>query len=341
MKKNVFLLILICLPTLLFSQIRSVDVEILPLKVTPLEVNIDEEALKFTFKRFELEQERWFRFNQLGLTLSEVAFSNWSAGGNSSVSGLMNARFVRRLSEKTYFWNNELEINYGLNIQEGQKLRKTDDKLAFSSTVGYRGRSQSSWYYTAKFQFTSQISNGYSYPNTDKPISQFLAPAYFYLGLGAEYAPNNKKFTLFLSPLTLKTTVVFDQTLANEGAFGVTPAVYDSNGNLIKSGKNTNSELGFLISGAWTEKIAQNITMSNVFSLYGDYLQSFGNIDVDWEMNLNLKVNSNVQARLGTHIKYDDDVKFKSYTEANGTTHRYGARTQLKQILGVGISYTF
>ncbi|MDO5607239.1 MAG: DUF3078 domain-containing protein [Capnocytophaga sp.] len=332
---------LLMVTTIALGQIRRANEVTMPLKITPLKVREDPEALRFTFKRFQQEQDKWFRFNQVNLNMSEVALSNWSAGGNSSISGLMNAKFRRRLSEKTYFWDNELELNYGMNVQEGQELRKTDDRLAFASTLGYRGNWDSFWYFTAKFQFNTQISNGYSYPNKETPISRFLAPGYMYLGLGIEYAPDNRKFNLFLSPLTLKTTLVLDQDLADRGAFGVKAAQYDANGAIIKSGANSNSELGFLVNGSWSKKIAENINMSHVFNLYGDYLKNFGNIDIDWEMNFNLKVNNYVQARLGTHIRYDDDVKFKQFTDANGVVHNYGARIQLKQILGVGVSYTF
>ena len=85
----------------------------------------------------------------------------------------------------------------------------------------------------------------------------------------------------------------------------------------------------------------KDIEMVNRLNLYGDYLNDFGNIDVDWEISLDMKVNSYVQARLGTHIKYDDDIRFFEAVDANGNKYSYGPRTQLKQILGVGITYTF
>lgn len=85
----------------------------------------------------------------------------------------------------------------------------------------------------------------------------------------------------------------------------------------------------------------ENINLNTNFTIYGDYLKKFGNIDIDWETNLSLKVNNYVQARLGIHLKYDDDVKFYSYKDPQGQTHRYGARTQFKQLLGVGVLYTF
>lgn len=344
MKKITLLLIVLVTvsTTDVFGQIRKAKGTQSPVKTVSIEVQENEEALKLAFIRFNREQEKWFRFNQVNLNISEVAFSNWSAGGENSISALLNAKFRRRFSERTYFWDNELEINYGVNAQKGREPRKTDDKLSFVSALGYRGNAKSFWYYTARFQFLTQFSNGYSYPNTEKPISKFMAPAYVYLGLGVEYAPNNKnRFNLFLSPLTMKTTMVLDRDLANQGVFGVQRAVYDPAGNVIKPGRRTNTELGFSVSGRWNEKIDENIRLENIFNFYGDYLKGFGNIDVDWEANLNFKVNSYVQARIGLHIKYDDDVKFYSYKDAGGQTHKYGARTQLKQVLGIGLSYTF
>ena len=159
--------------------------------------------------------------------------------------------------------------------------------------------------------------------------------------MGTEYAPSKIKFSIFLSPITLKTTAVLDQRLADEGAFGVERAQRAPDGTILKKGKRTHNELGFSVSGRWDKKVMENMILNTSFNFYGDYLKNFGNIDVDWETNLNLKVNSYVQARIGVHIKYDDDVKFYSYKAPNGEVHNYGARTQFKQVLGVGVLYTF
>ena len=159
--------------------------------------------------------------------------------------------------------------------------------------------------------------------------------------MGTEYAPSKIKFSIFLSPITLKTTAVLDQRLADEGAFGVERAQRAPDGTILRKGKRTHNELGFSVSGRWDKKVMENMILNTSFNFYGDYLKNFGNIDVDWETNLNLKVNSYVQARIGVHIKYDDDVKFYSYKAPNGEVYNYGARTQFKQVLGVGVLYTF
>ena len=59
---------------------------------------------------------------------------------------------------------------------------------------------------------------------------------------------------------------------------------------------------------------------------------SFLNVDFDWEMKLQLIVNKYVKAKIATHIIYDDDVKDKE----TGTP-----KIQLKQLLGVGVTYSF
>ena len=77
----------------------------------------------------------------------------------------------------------------------------------------------------------------------------------------------------------------------------------------------------------------------NRISLYSDYLNNFGNIDVDWRFQLEMTVNKYVKANISTHLIYDDDIKTKE--DAAGVQVIKGAKVQLKQILGIGLSYTF
>lgn len=341
MKRITILIIGLVLSTPVIAQVRKVRVQELPPKMEIESVQIDKQALKYTFRRIQIQNKHWYSFNSLGLNMSEVAFSNWNAGGVNSISILTDAKFRRRYTQTRFFWDNELLLNYGVNIQQGEQLRKTDDQIVLNSTFGYRTNSFSDWYYSAKVSFLSQFSNGYNYPNREMPISQFMAPGYLIIGLGAEYAPQKSDFNLFLSPLTLKSTFVLNQDLADKGAFGVKGAEYDASGNLIRHGKKVNSEVGILVSGNWNTQVYENIMMTNRFSFYTQYNKNFGNIDIDWEMTINMKVNDHVQARLGTHLKYDDDVKFKEAIAPNGQKYTYGARVQFKQILGVGVSYKF
>ena len=121
MKKIIIVLLLTTVTA--FGQVRKAKTRTAPVKTTPIQVLQDPNALKFTFNRVKREQEKWFKFNQVTLNMSEVTFSNWSAGGENSISGLMNGKFRRRYNEKTFFWDNDLEINYGINAQKGREVR--------------------------------------------------------------------------------------------------------------------------------------------------------------------------------------------------------------------------
>lgn len=283
----------------------------------------------------------WTEKNTFGMNLSEVAFINWNSGGNNSVSALFYAGFDRNFEKDLTLWKNSASLRYGINAQEGREIRKTEDELRLSSSFGFRTDSTSHWYYSGKFSFNTQFSNGYKYPDTEVPISKLMAPGYTFLGAGTEYSDPIEDLTIYLSPITFKSTFVLDQRLANEGMFGVEPAVTDELGNIIKEGENLRTEFGFLMTSDFSKKVFENIDVSNQLSLYSDYLNKFGNIDVDWQLAVNMKVNDFVKANVGTHIRYDDDVKFKEDTNGDGKLETSGPRVQLKQMLGVGVVYEF
>ncbi|OYU81469.1 MAG: hypothetical protein CFE23_05130 [Flavobacterium sp. BFFFF1] len=282
----------------------------------------------------------WQHKNSIGFDLSEIAFVNWSAGGTSSVSGLVRGNFTRIYSKGNFKWGNELIVRYGVNKQDGIELRKTDDAFQFSSTAGYRRDSTSNWYHSAKFNFNTQFTNGYNYPNTEVAISKPFAPAYTFLGVGAEYSNKEKKINLYISPLTLKNTLVLDQRLADQGAFGVSKAIFDDvTGERLKKGKQAKTELGFLFTSHFKKEIFKNITFENRLTLYSDYINKFGNIDVDWQTQLDLVVNQYVRANIGFNLIYDDDIKAKE--EKDGEQITVGPKIQLKQVLGIGLVYNF
>lgn len=279
----------------------------------------------------------WKKTNSLGLDINQGTFSNWSAGGYSSVSGIVKGDFSRKYEKGRTVWLNELKVRYGLNKQENVELRKTDDVLSLNSAFGYKSSVKSNWYYSAKLTLNTQMANGYSYPDVDNPISRAFAPAYLFVGIGSEYFKND--FKAYVSPLTLKSTLVLDETLANKGEFGLEGGIFDTNGNLLKAGKKSRNELGFLFTSEWKKTLMKNVLLKNNLTLYTDYLNNFGNIDVDWQLTLEMKVNNAIKATLGGHLIYDDDIKNKR--DVDGVQITEGPRVQFKQLLSVGLVYNF
>jgi len=263
------------------------------------------------------------------LAISDAAFINWNAGGNNSVAGLAKLSMVRKYQKLFTLWNNELFLSYGLNNTEERGLRKTEDRIQLNSTFGYRSDTISHWYYTAKFNFKTQFTDGFNYPNTADPISRFFAPAYLFFGAGTEYNVKKEKLSVYMSPLTVKSTFVFDDKLSAEGAFGVDP------------GERSRVEFGIFTEASWETEVMKNVTMINRLGLYTDYLNDFGNIDVDWVIDFNLSVNKWIKANLGGHLIYDNDIKFKEDSNGDGNLETFGARVQFKQVFNVGLSLNF
>ncbi|QCE42021.1 DUF3078 domain-containing protein [Psychroserpens sp. NJDZ02] len=284
---------------------------------------------------------KWTQKNKIGVDLNEVTFVNWNAGGANSISALLAIKSSWRYKKNNLIWFNEIGTRYGVNKQESQRLRKTEDELELISTIGFRKDTVTNWYYSGRFNFKTQYSNGYNYPDRDNSISRFMAPGYLFVGGGVEYGKNIEKLSFYMSPLTFKATFVLDDELADKGSFGVDPAIYDALGNKMKDGQAIRTEMGILVTNSYETEVLENIYIKSKISLYTDYLNSFGNIDLDWEVIFDFKVNDFVKATLGSHLRYDNDIKISEETDIEGEYVERGAAIQWKQLLGIGVVVDF
>ena len=304
-------------------------------------IHAQPDSLFLKSKKVKDDGPQWKRENKASFDLNQVSFTNWNSGGSNSISGLLGFNSSANYKDKYFNWRNDLSVRYGINKQESRELRKTDDLFEINSDIGYNPSNTSNWFYSAKFNFRTQLTNGYKYPNTDNPISRLMAPGHLFLGAGMEYGKKIERLAFYFSPLTLKATFVLDEELANAGSFGVTPAVLDSDGNIIRKGERIRNEVGILITNGYEMEVAENINVKHRISLYTDYINNFGNVDLDWRIDFDFKVNNFIRATLGSHIRYDDDVKTQKPAEVEGEFDEAGAKVQWKQFLGVGFAMDF
>ena len=171
MKKTIFLITIVLCSCTAWAQEILTPIESSSYSIHDLPVNLPIDSSKTRIKALESiipplpdPVSYWSKENELGIIMSQIAFSNWNAGGNNAISGISSGRFVRWYKRGNVSWNNELILKFGLNAQENQKLRKSDDAIQFNSTFGYRTHPKSNWYYSAKLTFSTQFTNGYQYP---------------------------------------------------------------------------------------------------------------------------------------------------------------------------------
>ena len=157
-----------------------------------------------------------------------------------------------------------------------------------------------------------------------------------------DYKTDNGVFTLFISPATLKSTIVNDQQLANAGAYGVEAAEYNTAGVLIKEGKVVRYELGGYIRAQFKKDIAKNVNLASKLELFSNYLDRPQNIDVNWEVLLNMKINKFLTCNVATQLIYDHDIPVPVERTIDGVKEMgTGPRLQFKEVLSLGLSVKF
>jgi hypothetical protein len=273
------------------------------------------------FSQVTADSSNWKRGGKVGLNFSQSHLSNWAAGGQSALNTLGLLSYTANYAKDDYKWDNILDMNLGYSIIGEAKAIKTDDKFEFNSL--YSKKATEKLFYSLGFSLKTQFTDGFDYKtDSTTPISRLFSPGYITLGAGMDWIPN-KHFSVTFAPATGRITIVADQKLADAGAFGVEP------------GENLRFELGTKLTAKVAAEIAKNVLLGSKLELFSDYIKNPQNIDVDWQANITMKVNSWLNANIAAHLIYDDDIMI---TDKDG---KIGPRTQFKEVLSVGLSYTF
>ncbi|MDR2948682.1 MAG: DUF3078 domain-containing protein [Dysgonomonas sp.] len=272
----------------------------------------------------KLEDGKWNLKGVTGFNLSQTSLSNWSAGGESAFAGniFLNGSLTRKSGN--WLWSNALAIDYGLTRTESLGTQKVSDKLDFTTQLGYSTNNK--WYYTIMGDFKSQFYKGYNYPDKEHYISKFFAPAYSNISLGMEYRPN-ENYSVYFSPVAGKLTFVQDDYLSEQGAFGVDP------------GDKFRAELGMYLKARAQRKIMENVEFISTVDFFTAYDKKFGNIDVNWDLLISMKINKFLSASINTTLKYDDDIK--NVKTVDDVEVKSGPKVQFKEMLGIGVAYNF
>ena len=267
--------------------------------------------------------EKWKNSGNALFLVNQSSFSNWTSGGQSSISGTLKIDYNFNYSDNGWDWDTKVISNFGLNKISGSDfLKKTDDRIEINSVLGKKFNNDiiGRWSYSSFFNFQTQFAKGYRFgrdangnPNrTEK--SRFFSPATVQLGVGM-YWKKSKDLWVNVAPMTGKLILVnrrFTENLnENQTYFGV------------KKGGNSRFELGASIRSYYKSEIFENVTMENRLSLYSDYLDRPQNIDFDCTFNFIMKVNQYVSTNLIFQFVYDDnEIK----------------RVQVREVLGVGLN---
>jgi hypothetical protein len=272
----------------------------------------------------------------INIAFSQVSLSNWAAGGQNSIGLVSLASVHANYKKKKISWLNNIDLSYGLEKQGIQSAEKTTDKIEATSNIGYNIFDHTMAGLLVNFK--SQFGPGYQFPNDSVLLSNFMAPGYATIALGLTYTPT-KSLSIFISPATIKYTFVENQMLADAGAYGVTPATYDSSGKLIQHGKEILLQAGAYFNGNYSATVCKGVTLTTNLQLFSNYIKNPQDIVVDWTNLIQLKVNKFISVTVNTELIYDQNILIPIYDGA--VLIGKGPRTQFKEISGFGLAYNF
>jgi len=293
--KNLIFLILL-LPFLIYSQVNEIEEKIDDHDKIPEGLNYD---------------------GMVSTNLAQTALKNWSAGGNNSIAISGATNWNIRYKKGKNILMNMIDVRYGLVKQGEDRVKKTDDIIELTSKYGREAASN--WYYSGLLNFKTQMANGKNDMRTK--ISAPFAPAYLTTAIGMDWRKYSS-FSLFISPVTSKVTFVWDDELSNQGSFGV------------ESGQKSRHELGGYLRAQYRREIMKNVTLDNKLDMFANYNKNWKNIDIKYDLLLNMKVNKYISANFSANFIYDKDI------DTNGKVFNLSG-LQLKESIGVGFSYNF
>ena len=262
----------------------------------------------------------------------------WAKGGESSASILATFNYFVNYSKGKIKWENSLDTKLGFmyyfkkdeSKPDASSFHKNSDNFDLSSRLGVSAFKN--WYYSTELVFKTQLLEGRRNRYDTDIISAFLSPANLTFSIGLDYKPN-KDFSLFLSPVSLRTTIVTHPKVSRT-RYG------------LAEGENIKSRIGSYLKLEHNRKISNDIsirTKNNLFVNFGKnevdepLWRKFP--DIDSETTLNFKVNQFVTTQVNLHMIYDKDVK-SEWQDKDGVLQK-GPRLQLKQFLTLGFTYRF
>jgi hypothetical protein len=276
----------------------------------------------------------WKKGGTYNLNIQQVTLSNWAAGGASSFALNSGMVLFANYKKDKKVWDTQLTINLGFNRQSDRNaytIRKTNDNFIFVSNYGRE--LSANYFLSTQLDARTQLLDGFKYsrpPGSDletrTKISDLLSPGYVQSSTGLNYRhtyPDKSKLSIIASPFTGRFTIVMNDSLSQAGAFGVT------------RGENVRAEAGISLGTSVNDfRLMENISWKADLNLFSNY-ESFGNLVVNFNSSIRMKVNKYISTRMETVMIYDEKVLIK---QDDGTSKQ---AIQLQNMVNFGISLDF
>jgi hypothetical protein len=260
----------------------------------------------------------WTKRGNVTVLLNQTGFSDWVGGGTNNFSATIKFDYEWEYKDKGWDWLTNVESAFGIaKYKNAPFARKIDDRILIQSIVGKEFTRNLS--FSAFFNFTSQIGNGYKYKKDSENneirelTTRIFSPAYFQIGSGFLWKKDEKlwvNYSPIASRLILVSKKFTDDLLENETYFGVS------------QNKSSRYELGANLTFHSEGKLLENVNYKQDLKLFSNYIEEASNIDLDYLAQIEINVNPLLTTQLIFQLIYDDNAV---------------SRLQVREVFGVGV----
>lgn len=250
----------------------------------------------------------WTASGVVGVNISQIAFENWTQGGENSLSLSFFGNFGLNYTKEVWKFTNSLKLAYGRTKLGDADFRTNDNELYLESVLTYNVGWEVDPF--ASNIVKTVLSDGFDYKVTPAvQNSAFFDPGYVTQAMGFAYNKNDNIKTR----LGIALNEVFTSTFTNYSDDATTSEI-----------ENFKLETGIESVTEAKAVIGENLLYTSYLRLFGRF-EDMGVWDVRWDNTITAKINSLLNVNLNVLVIYD---KVQS------------PKTQVKEALQIGISYT-
>ena len=236
-------------------------------------------------------------------TVTQTAYQDWEAGGTNLFVWTAGSEGTAIYDTTSWNWATESKLRYGLARQNGKATRKTDDIIDLESVATLKENKLLNPYFSMNFR--TQMSAGYKYSDEgSEKISDFLDPGYLTGGVGVGYSPKKS----FRTRIGLASRTIITR-----------------NYHEYADGENIQTEAGLQWVTHVERKFWDKLLLKSRLKLFSSFDQ-FEKGNIDWDTLLQFSLTKYIIINMQTYLIYQPEISL---------------RTQLKEILSVGLRYTF
>ncbi|TAL67304.1 MAG: DUF3078 domain-containing protein [Bacteroidetes bacterium] len=254
-------------------------------------------------------KSNWTPVGTVGLNASQIAFSDWSQGGDNSVAWSFLGNFGFKYESNPWLLSNSLKLAYGMTKLGQTDFRSTDNEIYLETVLSHK----IGWVVDPYISNTIRtvITDGYDYKVTPEvQTAAFFDPGYVTQSLGFTF--NKEKF------LSTRLGVAFQEVFTNK----MTQYTDDADTpNEIESFK---FETGIESVSESEYSIEDNVLYQGKLRLFTRF-KHLDTWDVRWDNIITAKVSKYFNVNLMVQVVYEKQQSL---------------RTQVKEALQLGVTFS-